>query len=157
MIDDGVVREEVLVDATPELVFEFFVDPTKLPLWLGIAADIDARPGGRFRFEVVPGEFCEGRYLEVEPPRRVSFTWGWTSEAMGVPPGSSHVNVELVPEGGGTRVRLTHTGLPTDDSLLLHADGWSRFFERLGAVATGAEPAAYPDEDPGERLRDLKG
>lgn len=54
-----------------------------------------------------------------------------------------------------TRIRLVHDNLPGDLGLL-HDDGWSRFLARLEAVASGQDPAAYPDEQPGERLSVLR-
>jgi len=37
----------------------------QLVRWIGIWAGLEPCPGGRFRFEVVPGQFCEGQYLIV--------------------------------------------------------------------------------------------
>jgi uncharacterized protein YndB with AHSA1/START domain len=156
MIQGDVVVEEVRLERPPDEVFDFFVDPGKLVQWLGIGADLDPRPGGRFRFEVAPGQYCEGAYVEVARPVRVVFTWGWTNAAMGVPPGSSRVDVELWPEGGGTRVRLVHQGLVSDAARLLHDDGWGRFLARLAAVVAGAEPPPYPSGDPAARLGELR-
>ena len=45
------------------------------------------------------------------PPLRVVMTWGWDGSDE-VPPGSSTVRIELDATDAGTRVRLTHTGLP---------------------------------------------
>lgn len=137
-------RSEVLIDAPPEQVFRFFVDPEWLPKWLGQTARLDPRPGGEFRFEVSSGEWCVGEYLEVEAPRRVVFTWGWEDQGMNLPPGSSVVEVDLVAEGSGTRLTLAHRGLPDEDTLALHADGWSRYLDRLDRVARGLDPGPDP-------------
>ena len=157
MIDgDAVIRELVLPESA-ERVFEMFVDPAKLVRWIGISADLDPRPGGRFRFEVVPGQFCEGQYVEVERPDRLVFTWGWTDPGFGLPPGSSRVEVTFAVDGGDpgkTRVRLVHSGLAGDLGLL-HDDGWTRFFARLQAVVAGADAGDYPAEEPAARLAEL--
>ncbi len=60
MIEGDVVVEEIRLGRPPHEVFDFFVDPHKLVRWIGIGADLDPRPGGRFRFEVAPGQHCEG-------------------------------------------------------------------------------------------------
>ena len=67
---------------------------------------------------------------------------------------STLVEVDLTEVAGGTRLRLVHRQLP---GVLrgLHDEGWSRFLARLGAVAAGADPAPYPSDDPGPRLRAL--
>jgi uncharacterized protein YndB with AHSA1/START domain len=139
------------IDAPIEVVFDFFVRPELLVRWIGIASDLDARPGGRFRFELLPGEFCSGEYVEVLPPRRVVFTWGWESGAIPVPPGSSTVEIDLEPAGDGTRLRLTHHGL-TPEHREMHDDGWSRFLPRLAAAAVGVplppDPSLGPPPGP---------
>jgi uncharacterized protein YndB with AHSA1/START domain len=64
------------------------------------------------------------------------FTWGWEAEGHPIPPGSSEVEVTLVPDGDGTLVRLVHRGLP-DEAVQQHAEGWDFFLPRLvEAVST---------------------
>jgi uncharacterized protein YndB with AHSA1/START domain len=158
VIDGDAVIHEVVLPAPVEQVFNMFTDPRLLVRWIGISADLQPRPGGRFRFEVTPGQFCEGRYIIVERPGRLVFTWGWTDPGFQLPPGTSRVEVTLTSsgeDGRWTRLRLVHTGLPGDLGLL-HDDGWSRFLARLTAAAAGEDPSAYPAEQPGERLAALR-
>lgn len=136
MIDGDAVVHELDLAAAPEIVFEHFVDPAKLVRWIGISATLEPRPGGTFRFEVVPGEHCEGNYVEVDPPRTLVFTWGWTNPGMGVAPGTSTVEVRLVPHSGGTRLLLVHRGLGGGRQRDMHDEGWTRFLGLLG-VAVG--------------------
>lgn len=140
---EEVVAREQVVAAPPGEVFRWFVDPDRLASWIGIRATLEPRPGGSFRFEIVDGEWCSGRYLEVVPGKRVVFTWGWESGAIPVPPGSSTVEVDLDPHPDGTLVRLVHRDL-APEVRPLHADGWSRFLARLAAVVAGQEPIPYP-------------
>jgi uncharacterized protein YndB with AHSA1/START domain len=141
-VTDAVVRE-IDIRAPAVEVFEMFTDPAKLARWIGIRAMLEPRPGGQFRFELVPGEFCSGRYLELVPGRRVVFTWGWESGALPVKPGSTTVEVDLDERDGVTHVRLTHSGL-TPEMQAFHDDGWRRFLTRLAAVAEGRDPGADP-------------
>lgn len=150
----GQHRAEIFIDAPREHVFRFFVDAEWLVRWLGIAARLDPRPGGEFRFEVAGSEWCVGEYLVVDPPRLVSFTWGWENEGMRLPPGSSVVEVELTAEGTGTRVNLVHRGLPDENALALHADGWGRYLARLDRVARGLEPGPDPAAETPEQARE---
>jgi len=157
VIDGDAVIHEIVLPAPVEQVFDMFTDSRQLIRWLGISAYLQSRPGGRFRFEVVPGQFCEGQYVIVDPPGRLVFTWGWTDPGFGLPPGTSRVEVTLTrsgDDGRGTWLRLVHTGLAGDLGLL-HEDGWSRFLARLTAVASGEQPAGYPDDQPPERLAAL--
>jgi len=123
---------------------------------IGVSAGLQPRAGCRFRFEITPGQFCEGQYVIVERPGRLVFTWGWTDPGFALPPGTSRVEVTLTPseDARQTRLRLVHTGLAGDLGLL-HDDGWSRFLARLTAAVAGEGPAAYPEEQPGERLTTL--
>jgi uncharacterized protein YndB with AHSA1/START domain len=145
---DAVVREQV-VAAPPGEVFGWFIDPDLLARWIGIRAALEPRPGGSFRFEIVDGEWCSGRYLEIVPGQRVVFTWGWDSGAIPVPPGSSTVEVDLEPHPDGTLVRLVHRDL-APEVRPLHADGWSRFLPRLAEVVAGGDPVPYPTSLPEE-------
>jgi len=142
MADDAVVCE-LDIRAPAEGVYAMFTDPAELVRWIGIRALLEPRPGGVFRFELAPGEFCSGRYLELVPPRRVVFTWGWESGALPVPPGSSTVEVDLAERDGVTRLRLTHRGLSAA-MRPWHDEGWGRFLARLAAVAEGREPGVDP-------------
>ena len=141
------IRREVHVPAPREEVWCFFTDAERLARWLGMGADLEPRPGGRFRFEIVPGQYCEGAYLELVEPERVVFSWGWTDPTWNLPPGSSRVSVTLVEDSGSTRVELVHDQLPGDLEAL-HDDGWTTFLARLVAVASGQAPEAYPTDDP---------
>ena len=152
MIEGDDVMHALLLPVAPEEAFEMFVDPARLVRWIGLSADLDPRPGGRFRFEVTPGRYCEGEYVAVERPHRLVLTWGWTDARMGVPPGSSRVEITLTPtDHAATLLRLVHTGLGTGDARMLHDDGWIRFLDRLRATAGESAPAPYPTENPEER------
>ena len=140
--DDTVVRE-IAIRAPAAAVYEMFTDPERLIRWIGIRALLEPRPGGAFRFELVPGEFCSGCYLELVPGRRVVFTWGWESGALPVAPGSSTVEVDLEERDGVTHLRLTHRGL-SPEMRPWHADGWARYLDRLAAAAEGRDPGPDP-------------
>ncbi|MGN6605709.1 MAG: SRPBCC family protein [Jatrophihabitans sp.] len=118
--DDAVVAT-VVIDAPPHVVFPYFTDPSLVVTWLADAARLDATPGGGFAVDM--GDVgVRGSYLAVEPPHRVVFTWGVEGQT-GLPPGSSTVEVVLSPEGDGTLVTLTHTGL-TGEFRRTHRAGW---------------------------------
>jgi hypothetical protein len=67
----------------------------------------EARAGGRIFEELRDGRrFQWGEVLEVDPPRRVRFTWHPSRD----PATAQDVEVRFVPEGRGTRVELTAGG-----------------------------------------------
>ena len=67
--------------------------------------------------------------MELVPHRRLVFTYGWEDGQMGVPPGSTTVEIDLVEEDSGTTVRLVHHGLPPE-AVEDHERGWAYFSGR---------------------------
>lgn len=143
------MTREIVVErrtrATPEEVYRHLTVGELWSRWQGVGADLDARPGGSFVMRMGNGMQAKGRFLELEPNRRVVFTWGWVDHP-GVPPGSSIVEVDIIPDTGGTLIRLTHRGLP-EDEVANHRVGWEHYFPRLAAAAGGIDPG--PDPGPG--------
>jgi uncharacterized protein YndB with AHSA1/START domain len=87
---------------------------------------------------------ARGEFVEVDPPRRVVFTWGWDRSERPVPPGSSTVEVVLEPAGDGTRLTLRHSGLPDEEQVAQHGHGWEHYLERLRVAAAGGDPGRDP-------------
>jgi uncharacterized protein YndB with AHSA1/START domain len=134
---------EIMIDASPETIWPFLIDPDKHVAWQGTVADIDPRPGGRYRV-LVAGRFqAAGQYVEVVPNEKVVFSFGWDQEGHPVPAGSTTVEISLHPEGDKTRVRLVHRDLP-DDAISDHGHGWELYLGRLAVAATGGDPG--PDQ-----------
>ncbi len=134
-------RGGIHIAADPDRVFDYFTDATRLARWMGDRAVVDPRPGGEFTLHIDGGPIA-GRYLEVDRPRRVVISWGRAGSA-GFPPGISTLEVLLSPERGGTRVEITHTGLPPSEARQ-HEEGWRHYLPRLAAAAAGADPGADP-------------
>jgi len=130
---------EILIDATPETIWPFLVEPERHVDWLGTVADIDPRPGGTYRVLVGGQNAGVGEYVDVVPNEKVVFTFGWEQEGNPIRPGSTTVEISLHPEGEKTRVRLTHRGLP-DDAVGDHTHGWDHYLGRLAVSATGGDP-----------------
>ena len=133
-----VVEHQIRIDAPPETVFSYFTDPAKMVEWMGEEATLDPRPGGLCRIAFGRG-VAAGSFVEVVHPMRVVFTWGWEERFFDIPPGDTRVEVTLVPDGDGTRVRLAHTKLPPS-AVGFHETGWHHYFERLDQRATGRDP-----------------
>jgi uncharacterized protein YndB with AHSA1/START domain len=84
-----------------------------------------------------------GSFLEVRPPERLVFAWGWEDQA-GLPPGSTTVEIDLVPDGRGTLLTLHHRDLPGPDAVERHRAGWTHYVERLAVAAPGGDPGPDP-------------
>lgn len=142
------VEHQVRVDASPEVVFEYFTDPAKLVRWMGADATLDPRPGGVCRVDI-NGAVMLGEFVQVAFPWRIVITWGWEQRLFEVPPQSTAVEVSLTPDGEGTVVRLTHCRLPAG-ALPFHTAGWRHYMERLAVAAGGGEPGPDPWADTAE-------
>ena len=92
---ETVVERELVIAAKPETVWELLVDPEKASAWMGMQSWSEPTPGGLYRVEVIPGNIARGEYVELDPPNRLVFTWGWEAEGNPVPAGSSTVTFEL--------------------------------------------------------------
>ena len=144
----GVIEIERRIQARPETVFAYFTDPQRYRRWQGVDAELDARPGGLFRITMTgrSATVVRGRFLEVDPPSRLVFTWGWEPTAASadvmaeIGPGQSVVEVVLVAEGDATILRLRHSGIPSEGAWNFHTWGWEMTLERLATVARGDDP-----------------
>jgi uncharacterized protein YndB with AHSA1/START domain len=135
---DGAVVEQVLrINATPESVWQCWVDPDRMCDWWGVSATLDPTPGGACRVEMAAGPVMSGEFVELVPFERIVFTFGWEGDdPYGVAPGSSRVEVTLVDDDGDTVLTLRHIGLrPT--AAEAHSQGWTHFLLKLEEAAGG--------------------
>jgi uncharacterized protein YndB with AHSA1/START domain len=142
-VTDEIVRE-IHIAASPDEVFPYFIDAEKMRAWKAVKVEIvGTRPGGTFRLDVTGrGDVATGSFVEVDPPRRVVFTWKWEAkDRAGNEPGV--VEVTLTPDEGGTRLRLVHRGLAAEVRER-SAAGWAHYLDRLAAVASGTDPGPDP-------------
>ncbi|MEA2433474.1 MAG: hypothetical protein QOG54_931 [Actinomycetota bacterium] len=141
--EQDTIVQEILIEASPETVFPYFTDPERMIQWKGIEADLEARPGGKYRVSMNGRDVVLGEYILIEPFTRIVFTWGWEGPENPVRPGSTTVEIELEPRGDSTMVRLTHSGL-AEPARQPHAEGWIHFLPRLATRAAGGDPGPDP-------------
>ena len=66
-----------------------------------------------------------GEYLEVDPPRRLVYTWRWESHGYRPPQdGVTVVSVDFVAEGTATRVLLERRDHESEAVRDFHGRGW---------------------------------
>lgn len=126
------VIREIFIEAEPETVFAYFTEAEKLVEWMGVEATLEPHTGGRFQVTINQERKVIGEYLELTPFSRIMVSWGWEGRED-VPPGSSTVEITLLPNAEGTLVRLRHYNLP-DTALPLHAKSWEHNLPRLKEV-----------------------
>ncbi len=119
----------------PELLMRWFIEPDGEMR----VRELDLRVGGRYALEGrdrgKPWRI-EGRYLEVEPPAKLVYTWTWDNDpALGDPVGSDTlVTVEFLERGGETELVVTHERLATERARAEHDAGWIGCLDRLGGL-----------------------
>ena len=126
-------------EATPERVFAAWTRPEALRLWWcpagwrPVQIEVDLRQGGAYRLsmnreggaQLVAGH---GHFLEIEPARRLVYTWRWDGAFPDMP--ETIVTVEFRAVTGGTELALRQEvlELPMCTRLL---SGWLAACERL--------------------------
>jgi uncharacterized protein YndB with AHSA1/START domain len=133
------VEQHIFIEAPPAHVYELLTDAELLTTWMAPIAAADARPGGRISWTHANGDSVIGEFLELVPARRIVFTYGWDRRDVGIPPGSTIVEIDLCPADGGTELWLTHRGL-AGRIADAHRGGWANYLRRLGTVAEGKDP-----------------
>ncbi|MGV3709759.1 MAG: SRPBCC family protein [Gemmatimonas sp.] len=116
------IQRDVVIEARPATVFGFFTDSALWAKWWGDGSTIDARVGGRVYIRHPNNIEVSGEVLEIAPPDRIVFTYGYES---GKPfgPGATRVSILLAPAGTATKLTLTHE-LPDDGMGAQHMQGW---------------------------------
>ena len=134
-------RSEIEIDAPPERVFDYFIQPELLVRWMGDFARLDPRDGGLFSVDI-NGVLIRGHFVRVDRPRLIEIAWGEAgNEAM--LPGATRLRVTFEACGEVTHVELEHSGLVPAEAAK-HAIGWPHFIERLGVAAAGGDPGPDP-------------
>lgn len=125
------VRLDTHFPRPPEAVWAALTDSAALAGWL-MENDFEPVVGRRFtlRGRAMPGwrGWTDCQILALEPPRRM--VWSWLSTDIGEP---TTVVFELLPDGGGTRLMLSHTGETGDVMVRLTNAGWRAKMETLAA------------------------
>jgi len=123
------------IAASPEAVFDAWIDPDAAGRWLFRTdggrlerCEIDARVGGGFRIDERRGaDLAEhhGEYVALDRPNRLAFDF-WTSFSDE----RTRITIEIAPDGEGSRLILTHEGVWTDyEERTRH--GWGMVLDNL--------------------------
>lgn len=126
----------IVIRTSPEAAFDAWLDPHRAACFLAAntmtvgAFENDPVEGGAFRL-VMQGDSDgiehEGRYVVIDRPRRLIFTW--------VSPGTDHrlslVTVNFTPVDGGVRIDLEHDGIPDEERAGRHERGWGSILRKL--------------------------
>jgi uncharacterized protein YndB with AHSA1/START domain len=147
-----VVTVEVVAEAKPATVWRCLVEAGLLSRWLAARVELVPEVGAPVRIHFDRhGVVVEGKVEEVVPGRRLAFSWGVAKgpQSEAIPPGSTRVSIDLESVSKGTRIVLTHAGLPTEKERRDHEGGWQGYAAALAGFARSLPAAGTP-----ERLAD---
>lgn len=126
-------------DASPEQVFDAWLDPASACLWLFATengrmerVEINAETGGQFSIiEHRDGQDVEhvGTYEQMDRPYRLIFTFSVPIYSKQ----ETRVAVAIVPRDNGSELTLTHEGVGANYIERTHA-GWTMILENLDKV-----------------------
>ncbi len=141
------VDRALVIDAPPERVYTLLTTADGLVRWMAPEADVHPA-GARVVTRQHPHrDRVSGRFVELVPNRRVVFTYGWDRDDVGIPTGSTTVEITLTalpgPTGSRTELRLVHRGL-SGPMATAHDGGWGNYLARLAAVAERRDPGPDP-------------
>lgn len=129
------------IAADRQAVWDAWTEPEQMKRWAcpegGTVVDVEAelRVGGAYAIRMdVEGQrhTAVGVYREIDPPRRIVYTWDWQEE--GARMGETVVTVEFHEVPGGTEVRLTHEGFSAPEARDGHEQGWQSCLNRFEAL-----------------------
>ena len=128
--------------APPALVFAMWAERRHFMNWLGpvgftcTEAALDFRVGGDWSATMVSDRYgasrMAGRYLEIEPGRRIVMTFRWQN---GEPDPETVITLDFTPVDGGTLQSFHQTPFTTVENRDSHVGGWSEAFDSLQTYA----------------------
>jgi uncharacterized protein YndB with AHSA1/START domain len=139
--DDKTVRIRRTFQAPAEKVFDAWTSAEVIRRWWQAEhdwetseAEVDLRIGGAVRVVMRdPGKDVDygggGLYTEIEPPRRLAFTWLWDGDTR-----RTLIEIDFEETDGATTVSFTHSGLWDEEAVRSHERGWGNVLDNLGRV-----------------------
>jgi activator of HSP90 ATPase len=117
-----VLKQKVIIPASPEEVYEAFTDPKKHSEFTGSEATGKTKIDGKF---TAWDGYIFGKFLQYEPGKYLIQEWQTTDWPEGYPPSKFELTFKKVSEG--TEVTMIHSNVPTIQKEEL-AEGWEEFY-----------------------------
>jgi uncharacterized protein YndB with AHSA1/START domain len=133
-----VIEKNIVIDASPEVVFKAITDQEELTNWFPDQAVFEAKLGGKVKFSFYKDNereyrefdfFPEGTIIEFIPNKKVSYTWH-EPNTRDFPRTIIAWELEEIADNK-TRVKLSHTGFEPGKLYKQHDEGWSYYLNRL--------------------------
>jgi uncharacterized protein YndB with AHSA1/START domain len=118
----GVIKQTIIVNASPLEVYQAYVDPKKHAAFTGTKATGTQKVGGKF---TAGDGYISGKYIKLESGKRIKHEWTTTEWPTGFPP--SIVEITLKPKGAKTELTMVHTRVPAEQTEY-YAEGWKEYY-----------------------------
>jgi activator of HSP90 ATPase len=119
-----VIKQTVVVDASPSEVYEAYVDPEKHAAFTGTAVRGAPKVGEKF---TAGDGYITGKYIKLESGRRILHDWTTTEWPAGYPP--SILELTFKPKGTRTELTMVHSKVPAEQAEY-YAKGWREYYWR---------------------------
>lgn len=118
----------------PEKLWRALTQPHLIEAWL-MKNDFKLDVGHRFNLRGDWGGVLDCEVLEIEPNRRLSYTWNFAHEDAAYRL-ESVVTFTLTPAGAGTHLRMEQSGFRSDQKQAFGGAqaGWTQFFDKLDGL-----------------------
>ena len=122
------IEVEATIGASPEAIYDAWVDGEGHAKMTGAGADSDPVVGGEF---TAWDGYITGTHEALERPRRIVQRWRTSQFPDDAP--DSRLEIRLEPVEGGTRVKILHSEIPTGQGPS-YDQGWvDHYFEPMRA------------------------
>ena len=133
------VKQTVVVETSPELAFEAITKASELREWFSDEAWTEVRVDGRYDVRWNQGYRVDGKFSELDPPRRATVVWRGTDE-----PGKTTVKFSVKANEDGVKVKVIHDGFGPgeewDEAFAQSEKGWATGLENLkSTLETGVD------------------
>jgi len=122
MAKTGTIRQKVTINATPDEVYDAFMDAKKHSDFTGSKATIAPRVGGRV---TAWDGYITGKNLELVKGKKIVQEWSTTGWPKDCPP--SILTITLAKKGAATELTMVHSKVPKE-GMKDYADGWKEFY-----------------------------
>jgi len=116
------IRQKILIPASPEEVYEAFMDAKKHSVFTGSKATCDPKVGGKF---TAWDDYISGKNLELEKGKKIVQEWITTEWSEGYPP--SKLELTFKKAEGSTEISMVHSGVPAKQAADIKK-GWIDFY-----------------------------
>ena len=117
-----ILRQKVLIPASPEEVYDAFVDAKKHSAFTGSKATCDSKVGGEF---TAWDGYIWGKNLELQKGKKIVQEWTTTDWPDHFPP--SKLELTFKKTKSGTEISMIHSNVPAQQADEL-AEGWVEFY-----------------------------